>query len=97
MNSGFRNLLGRRDTSRFKAYLLAIAIQMLILPILHLWGVVKFTEPSFYPVGAILGGFLFGMAMNWSGGCPAGVWYKVGGGSIGAFVAIMGLAAGYYT
>ena len=95
MNSGFRNLLGRRDTTRFKAYLLAIAVQMLLLPILHRFGWIQFTVPGFYPLGAVTGGFLFGMAMNWGGGCPAGVWYKLGGGSIGAFVAIMGMIVGY--
>jgi hypothetical protein len=97
MNSGFRNLLVRRDTTRFKAFLLAIAVQMLILPFLQLLGGVKFTTPAFYPLGATLGGLLFGLAMNWGGGCAAGVWYKLGGGSIGAFVAIIGLIIGYVT
>ncbi|MCI0550096.1 MAG: YeeE/YedE family protein [Anaerolineae bacterium] len=97
MNSGFRNLLVRRDTTRFKAYLLAIAVQMLMLPILQFLGIVKFTVPAFYPLGATLGGFLFGLAMNWGGGCAGGVWYKLGGGSIGAFVAIIGLILGYAT
>src|SRR5574341_1260821 len=97
MNSGFRNLLVRRDTTRFKAYFLAIAVQMLILPFLQLLGIVKFTVPAFYPLGATLGGFLFGFAMNWGGGCAGGVWYKLGGGSIGAFVAIIGLMIGYVT
>jgi hypothetical protein len=95
MNGGFRDLLGRRDTSRFKAYFLAIAIQMLTLPLLQAFGIVEFTIPAFYPLGATLGGFLFGLAMNWSGGCPASVWYKLGGGSIGAFIAIIGLIVGY--
>ncbi len=97
MNSGFRNLLVRRDTTRFKAYFLAIAVQMLMLPFLQLLGIVKFTVPAFYPLGAALGGFLFGLAMNWGGGCAGGVWYKLGGGSIGAFVAIIGLTIGYVT
>lgn len=95
MNSGFRNLLVRRDATRFKAYFLAIAVQMLILPLLQFFGLAKFSVPAFYPVGATLGGFLFGLAMNWGGGCAAGVWYKFGGGSIGAFVAILGLIIGY--
>lgn len=95
MNAGFRNLLGRRETTRFKAYLLAIAVQMLLLPILQISGLVQMTAPAFYPLGATLGGFIFGMAMNWGGGCAAGVWYKLGGGNIGAFVAIIGLCLGY--
>jgi hypothetical protein len=97
MNSGFRNLLVRRDTTRFKAYFLAIAVQMLVVPVLGLLGIVKISTPAFYPLGATLGGFLFGLAMNWGGGCAGGVWYKLGGGSIGAFVAIVGLIIGYIT
>jgi uncharacterized membrane protein YedE/YeeE len=97
MNFGFRNLLGRRDTTRFKAYLLAIALQMFILPFLEYFGLITFIVPGFYPLGAVLGGFLFGMVMNWSGGCPASVWYKMGGGSSGALVAIVGLIVGYVT
>jgi hypothetical protein len=95
MNSGFRNLLVKKDATRFKAYFLAIAVQMLILPALQFFGLAKFTIPAFYPAGAMLGGFLFGLAMNWGGGCAGGVWYKLGGGSIGAFVAIIGLIFGY--
>src|SRR5574341_430869 len=86
MNAGFRNLLGRRDTTRFKAYLLAIAVQMLLLPILQFSGLLQITSPAFYPLGATLGGFIFGMAMDWGGGCAAGVWYKLGAGNIGAFI-----------
>lgn len=95
MNSGFRNLLGKKDTKLFKAYILAIAIQMLILPLLQYFGVIKITVPVFYPLGAVFGGFIFGMAMNWSGGCAAGVWYKFGSGNIGSFVAVAGLIFGY--
>jgi hypothetical protein len=95
MNAGFRNLLGRGDTTKFKAYLLAIALQMLILPPLMFFGVIQFSVPAFYPFGAILGGFLFGIAMNWGGGCAAGIWYKAGAGSISAFVSLIALIAGY--
>src|SRR3989337_1015719 len=37
------------------------------------------------------------MAMNWGGGCAAGVWYKLGNGNIGCFAAVVGLIAGYST
>src|SRR4030095_6412627 len=95
MNAGFRNLLGRSDTSKFKAYLLAVALQMLIVPILALTGIVRITVRVLYPVGVILGGFLFGLAMKWGGGCAAGLWYKLGSGNIGAFVGIFSLIVGY--
>jgi hypothetical protein len=95
MNAGFRGLAERKDTARFKAYLLAIAVQMLIVPLLQFFGIIQLAAPPFYPAGAILGGFLFGLAMNWGGGCAAGIWYKLGSGSIGAFGAIIGLIIGY--
>ena len=95
MNGGFRGLLGRRDTSRFKAFLLAIAVQMFFLSLLRAFNVLNFWMPPFYPLAVTLGGFLFGLAMNWSGGCPAGVWYKFGSGNLGALAAIVGLTAGY--
>jgi uncharacterized membrane protein YedE/YeeE len=95
MNSGFRNLLGRRDTTKFKAFSLAIALQMLILPLLAHLGIIHLEAAAFYPVGATVGGFLFGLAMNWGGGCAAGVWYKLGAGSIGALVSTFSLTFGY--
>src|SRR5262249_26786179 len=95
MNAGFRNLLGRSDTSKFKAYLMAVALEMLIVPLLASAGIIQITIPPFYPIGAILGGFLFGLAMNWGGGCAAGLWYKLGSGNISAFVGILSLIAGY--
>lgn len=95
MNAGYRNLLGRSDTSRFNAYLLAVALQMLILPVLAFFGIIKISVPAFYPAGAIFGGFLFGLAMNWGGGCAAGLWYKLGSGNIGALLGVLSLIAGY--
>jgi hypothetical protein len=80
MNSGFRNLLVRRDAARFKAYFLAIAVQMLVLPFLELLGIVRFSSPAFYPLGATLGGFLFGLAMNWGGGFILGASASLAGG-----------------
>ena len=77
--------------------MLAVAIQMLVLPILARLEWVELTVPSFYPLGAILGGYLFGLAMGWAGGCAAGIWYKWGAGSWRSFVAVLGLVAGAVT
>lgn len=95
MNSGFRNLLGGRDTSRFQAYLIAVAVQMLILPFFLVTGILKLNAPAFHPLAAVLGGITFGLAMNWGGGCAGGVLYKLGGGSISAFIALVMLIIGY--
>ena len=67
---------------------------MLVLPLLSNLGWVQLTVPAFYPLGAVVGGYLFGLAMAWAGGCAAGVWYKWGEGDWGAFIALLGLALG---
>lgn len=95
MNSGFRNLPGRKDTSKFQAYLIAVAVQMILLPPMLELGMIRAHVPPFYPVSAVLGGFVFGLAMNWGGGCAGGVLYKAGSGSIGALVTLTTLILGY--
>jgi len=94
MNSGFRVVVTERNTTKVKAYVLAIALQMLVVPLVFAIGLSSPNYPSFFPIGAVLGGLLFGASMKWAGGCAAGVWYKVGAGSLGALAAILGMAIG---
>lgn len=94
MNSGFRNLVTTGETTKVKALGLAVALQLFLLPaVLALTGQQP-SYPAFLPVGAILGGLLFGASMHSAGGCAAGVWYKAGAGNIGAAIAVFGLALG---
>jgi uncharacterized membrane protein YedE/YeeE len=67
---------------------------MIVVPLLAKAGWVGLSIPPFYPLGAALGGYLFGLAMAWAGGCAAGVWYKWGGGNWGTFTAVLGLVLG---
>jgi len=94
MNSGFRMVVTERNTTKVKSYVLAIALQMLVVPWVFAWGLSSRTYPAMFPVGAVLGGLLFGASMRWAGGCAAGVWYKIGSGSLGALVATLGMALG---
>jgi len=94
MNSGFRFVVTRRDFTKVKAYALAVAVGMLALPAVFALGGAQPTSPAFYPAGAILGGLLFGASMGWAGGCAAGVWYKLGAGSLSALVGVAGMALG---
>lgn len=94
MNSGFRAVVTERNTTKLKAYVLAIALQMIAVPLVFAWGLSTATYPAFFPVGAVVGGLLFGASMKWAGGCAAGVWYKVGAGSLGSFAAVLGMAVG---
>ena len=94
MNSGFRVVVTERNTTKVKAYALAIALQMLLVPLVFALGLSSPTYPAMFPVGAILGGMLFGASMRWAGGCAAGAWYKIGAGSLGALAAVLGMAIG---
>ena len=94
MNSGFRDAVTKGNTTKVKAYVLAIALQMVLVPIVFAVGFSSATYPAFFPVGAVIGGLLFGASMRWAGGCAAGVWYKMGAGSWGAICAVAGMALG---
>ena len=94
MNSGFRSAVTERNTTKVKAYVLAIALQMLVVPLVFALGLSSPTYPAMFPIGAVVGGLLFGASMRWAGGCAAGVWYKVGSGSLGALTAVLGMAIG---
>ena len=94
LNSGFRFVTTKRDLTKVKALGIALAIQMIVMPAIFALGWAKPSFPAFFPVGAILGGLIFGIAMYWSAGCAAGVWFKSGAGSIGAIAAIIGMAIG---
>ena len=94
MNSGFRVAVTQRNMTKVKAYVLAIALQMVFVPLVFATGLSSPTYPAIFPVGAVLGGLLFGASMHWAGGCAAGVWYKLGSGSLGALAAVLGMAIG---
>jgi hypothetical protein len=67
---------------------------MLLLPLLAGIGWIELSVPAFFPLGAVLGGYVFGVAMTWASGCAGGIWYKLGGGNWRAAIAIIGLAVG---
>jgi hypothetical protein len=92
MNSGFQ-MAARGDLTKVQALLLAVALQALALPALFALGLPRPGLP-WQPLGAVVGGLLFGAAMRTAGGCAAGAWYKLGAGRMAALPAFLGLAAG---
>jgi hypothetical protein len=95
MNSGFRMAATRRDLTKVKAYALAVAVQMVLVPAFMALGVLaEPAYPSFFPLGAVLGGLLFGASMAWAGGCAAGICYRVGSGGLASAASIAGLIVG---
>jgi hypothetical protein len=93
MNSGMRGALAG-DWVKLEALALAVAVQLVLLPLVFASGMARAGGLSLAPVAAIAGGFLFGLSMRWAGGCAAGIWYKLGAGDIGALPAVLGLALG---
>src|SRR5262245_1380996 len=93
MSSGFRATL-EGEWTKVKALGLAVAVQLVVLPLIFAAGFARPAELRLAPLAAVLGGLLFGLSMSWAGGCAAGVWYQLGAGDIGALVAIVGMALG---
>src|SRR5436309_1229461 len=79
MNSGFRNALAG-DWTKLKALALAVAVQLLVLPLVFWLGLAQPALLPLKPWAALAGGLLFGLSMRWAGACAAGVWYKLGAG-----------------
>jgi hypothetical protein len=93
MNSGFRNVLAR-DWTKLKAFALAVAVQLLLLPVVFALGLAQPAPPPLKLWGALTGGLLFGLSMRWAGACAAGVLYKLGAGDVGALLALVGMVLG---
>jgi uncharacterized membrane protein YedE/YeeE len=93
LNSGFRAALDGEWT-KVKTLGLAVAVQLLLLPVIFATGLARPAELPLPLLAAVVGGLLFGISMRWAGGCAAGVWYKLGAGNVGALLTILGMALG---
>jgi len=94
------------ETSRFRAWMLAVAVAMAGTQALHLLELIDLTLPAAdggaiylspnlgWP-GAILGGVLFGYGMTMAGGCGNKTLVRIGGGNLKSVVVflIMGITA----
>jgi len=94
MQTAFRDILLARDFTLFRAYILAVLVQMILVHVFAQMGWVTITRaPSFW-LAAMLGGFIFGIGMVLAGGCASGTWYRVGEGMVGSMVALVGFVIG---
>jgi uncharacterized protein len=93
MNSAFRGAL-EGDWTKVKALGMAVAVQLLVLPVVFGVGLARPAQLPLLPLAAVAGGVLFGLSMRWAGGCAAGLWYKAGAGDVGALLAILGTSLG---
>jgi uncharacterized protein len=83
-----------------RAFALAVAVQLLLLPVLVAGGVDPLVRSAqtgglpLLPVAQIAGGLTFGVGMALAGGCVTGMLWKAGGGAVALAIAIAGFAAG---
>ncbi len=96
MNSAFRDPLVFKDFTLLKAVALALVIQMIGFHLLSYFGVITLAPKSFFPLGAITGGFIFGIGMVLAGGCASGTAYRVGEGMVSSMLALLAFASTAY-
>ena len=94
VNTGFRDLLLIRDPTMFRAWALAVAVQMAAVSSLVAAGALPVSVPPFWWAANVAGGFLFGVGMVLAGGCSSGTCYRVGEGMAGSLLALLGFGAG---
>lgn len=94
MYSAFRELVVSRDTTLFRAYLLALTVQALLVQAGAALGLLQVWSVPFYWQAAVLGGLIFGLGMTLAGGCSSGTWYRVGEGMVGSWMALLGFGLG---
>ena len=100
------DMVNMNDYSRFRAWLLAIAVALIGVSLLEYTGAVNVTD-SFPPyrstqliyIENILGGFMFGIGMTFASGCGNKTLIRIGGGNIKSIVvfAIIAIIAYYMT
>ncbi len=79
-----------RDFRIFKAFVLAVLFQLIVVNALAGLGIFPIRQLPFLWVGNIVGGLIFGVGMVLAAGCASGTWYRMGEGMMGSFVAALG-------
>jgi uncharacterized protein len=92
-NAGLRRAAFERDATVLRVFALAVAFQLIVLPVLVALGV-SLAPAGLFPLAQIVGGMAFGAGMALAGGCIAGILWKTGAGSIATAIAIAGFALG---
>jgi len=72
----------------------SLVVLMVGFAIFAFVGVIDLNPKSFQPVGAIVGGLVFGIGMVLAAGCASGTTYRVGEGMMGSLIAAIGLTLG---
>ena len=99
-NRGLRRAVFEHRPAVLRAFGFAVALQLLVLPILVAVGVSPLVANAdagglpLLPVAQLVGGLVFGAGMALAGGCVTGILWKAGQGSVALAIAIAGFAVG---
>jgi uncharacterized protein len=99
-NRAVRQAAFERRPALLRAFAVAVAVQLLLLPGLVALGVDPLVRNAdagglpLLPVAQVVGGVVFGAGMAIAGGCITGMLWKAGTGSVALALAIAGFAAG---
>jgi uncharacterized protein len=99
-NRSLRRAAFERRPTLLRAFAIAVAAQMVLLPALVAAGVAPLERsaaaggPALLPAAQLAGGLVFGAGMALAGGCVTGTLWKAGVGATALALAIAGFAAG---
>jgi uncharacterized membrane protein YedE/YeeE len=99
-NRALRRAAFERRPALLRAFAIAVAAQLVVLPLLIAAGVGALRDsadaggPALLPVAQLAGGLVFGAGMALAGGCVTGMLWKAGSGAIALAIAIAGFAVG---
>jgi uncharacterized membrane protein YedE/YeeE len=93
-NTGFRDVLLTADSTMFRAWTMAVLVQLVGVTLLNSLGLLPITVPPFWWAANLLGGLVFGAGMVLAGGCSSGTCYRVGEGMAGSLLALIAFGAG---
>ena len=93
----FRDAFLFRSTKMLRVLVLLVVVSAVLFEAARILGWLPYYPfPNFYQpsLANLIGGMLFGIGMVLAGGCVVGVLYKMGGGSVLAGIALLGLFVG---
>lgn len=99
-NRALRHAAFERRPTILRAFGIAVAFQLLLLPLLVALGVGSLGRsaeaggPALLPAAQLLGGLGFGAGMALAGGCVTGMLWKTGGGALALVLAVAGFVVG---
>lgn len=99
-NRALRRAVLERRPAILRAFAIAVAVQLLLLPLLVALGVgplgrsAEAGGPALLPAAQLLGGLGFGAGMALAGGCVTGMLWKTGGGALALVLTVAGFVVG---